>query len=223
MAPRHLRHRSRRGDARQADGGRQADPGLPSARPPDGRPRPAALEGAVDPARARPRHLRPHDLGPRPRVPHRRRRRCRQDASRRPARRAARCVLPHDRRRVHAHPEHRRAAVDPGAVRGSPARDVQGAQAPDPRTAERGRELREVPRHEVRRHEAVRDRGSRVGDPDPRLRAVACRRRRVRRCRAGHGAPWPSQRAVEHHGQELRGDLLRVRGAHRPVVGAGLR
>jgi multifunctional 2-oxoglutarate metabolism enzyme len=33
----------------------------------------------------------------------------------------------------------------------------------------------------------------------------------------------PPQRAVEHHGQELRGDLLRVRGSHRPVVGAGLR
>ena len=135
VAPRHLRDRSRRGDARQADGRRQADPRVPGARPPDGRPRPAALEGAVDPARARSGHLRPHDLGPRPRVPHRRRRRGRQDAPRGPARRAARRVLPHHRCRVHAHPEHRRAAVDPGAVRGSPTRGVQGSQAPDPRAA----------------------------------------------------------------------------------------
>ena len=62
------------------------------------------------PRRARPGHVRPDDLGPRPRVPDRRCRRRRQDDARRPARRAARRVLPHDRRRVHAHPEHRRAA-----------------------------------------------------------------------------------------------------------------
>ena len=35
--------------------------------------------------------------------------------ARRPARRAARRVLPHDRHRVHAHPGHRRAALDPVA------------------------------------------------------------------------------------------------------------
>ena len=74
------------------------------------------------PRRARPRHVRPHDLGPRPRVPHRRRRRRRQDAPRRPARCAARRVLPHDRCRVHAHPEHRRADLDPGQGRGAGSR-----------------------------------------------------------------------------------------------------
>ncbi len=37
--------------------------------------------------------------------------------ARQPARRAARRVLPHHRRRVHAHPEHRRAAVGAGTRR----------------------------------------------------------------------------------------------------------
>ena len=73
------------------------------------------------PRRARPGHVRPHDLGPRPRVPHRRRRRRREDDARRPARRAARRVLPHDRHRVHAHPGHRRAALDPVQGRGRAA------------------------------------------------------------------------------------------------------
>ena len=39
--------RQRRGDAAQADAGRHADPRPPRARPPDRRPRPAALEGAA--------------------------------------------------------------------------------------------------------------------------------------------------------------------------------
>ena len=42
----------------------------------------------------------------------------RADDARRPPRRAPRRVLPHDRHRVHAHPGHRRAALDPGAGRG---------------------------------------------------------------------------------------------------------
>ena len=46
---------------------------------------------------------------------------------------------------------------------------------------------------------------------------------RARRRRHRHGPPRPAQRAVQHHGQELRGDLLRVRRARRPVDGAGLR
>ena len=81
--------------------------------------------------RARPGHLRPHHLGPRPRVPHRRRRR-RVDKmrARRPARRAARRVLPHDRRRVHAHPGHRRAAWIQEQVEGrQPELDHGGASA----------------------------------------------------------------------------------------------
>ena len=54
----------------------------------------------------------------------------------------------------------------------------QGAEGPDPRAAERGRVVREVPRHQVRRHEAVRHRGRRVGDPDPRRDPVQRGRRR---------------------------------------------
>ena len=47
----------------------------PGARPPHRRPRPAVGRRAAHAPRARPRHLRAHHLGPRPRVPHRRRRR----------------------------------------------------------------------------------------------------------------------------------------------------
>ena len=51
----------------------------------------------------------------------------------------------------------------------APQRAVrQGRQAPHPRAAQRRRGVREVPRHQVRRHQALRPRGLRVGDPDPR-------------------------------------------------------
>ena len=70
-------------------------------------------------SRARPGHLRAHDLGPRPRVPHRRARPARERMTLGEIlARAARRVLPHDRHRVHAHPGPRRAALDPGAGRG---------------------------------------------------------------------------------------------------------
>ena len=42
-------------------------------------------------------------------------------------------------------------------------------------------------------------------------------------CVHRHGPPRPAERAVEHHRQELRRHLPRVRGPRRPVVGAGLR
>ena len=75
-------------------------------------------------SRARPGHLRAHDLGPRPRVPHRR---PRPAATGMPLgeilARAARRLLPHDRHRVHAHPGARREALDPGAGRGRRRRD----------------------------------------------------------------------------------------------------
>ena len=223
VAPGRQPDRPRRGDAAQADAGRHADPRLPRPRPPHRRPRPAALEGAGDAARARPGDLRADDLGPRPRVPHRRRRRHREDGARRPARRAARRLLPHDRHRVHAHPGHRGAALDPVQGRGRPRRVRQGRQAPHPRAAQRRRGVREVPRHEVRRHQALRAGGRRVGDPDPRRDPLGGGRRRARLGRARHGPPRPAQRAVEHHRQELRRDLPGVRGPRRPDVGAGLR
>ena len=122
VAPRRQPDRPRGGDAAEADAGRHADPRLPRPRPPHRRPRPAALEGAGHAQGARPGDVRPDDLGPRPRVPHRRRRRRREDGARRAARRAARRLLPHDRHRVHAHPGHRGAALDPVQGRGPPAR-----------------------------------------------------------------------------------------------------
>ena len=73
VAPRRQPHRPHRVDAGEADGGRHPHPGLPGAGPPHRRPRPAAVEGAAHGSRARPRHLRAHHLGPRPRVPDRRR------------------------------------------------------------------------------------------------------------------------------------------------------
>ena len=185
LAPRRQPDRPRRGDAAEADAGRHADPRLPRPRPPHRRPRPAALEGAGDAQGARPVDVRVDDLGPRPRVPHRRRRRHREDDARRPARRAARRLLPHDRHRVHAHPGHRGAALDPVQGRGRPPDVRQGRQAPHPRAAQRRRGVREVPRHEVRRHEALRAGGLRVGDPDPRRGHLGGRRRRARLVRLG--------------------------------------
>ena len=99
---------------------------------------------------------------------------------------------------------------------------TQAAEGPHPRAAQRRRGVREVPRHEVRRHQAVRHRRRRVGDPDPRRDPLRRRRRRPPRRGDRHGPPRPAQRAVQHHGQELRGDLLRVRGSRRPEHGAGL-
>ena len=65
-------------------------------------------------------------------------------------------------------------------VEGVAAAVQQGAQAPHPRAAQRRRGVREVPRHQVRRHQALRPRGRRVGDPDPRRDPLDGRRRRPR-------------------------------------------
>ena len=89
--------------------------------------------------------------------------------------------------------------------------------------AERGRGLREVPRHEVRRHEALRARRA-PSSLIPILDTVLGRggRRRARRRRARHVPPRPAERAGQHRRQELRPDLPRVRGLRRPHVGPGL-
>ena len=93
LAERHRQDRPRAG----------AHQRVPRARPPHGRHRPARVRAALAP---RPRHRepRPHLLGPRPRVRHRRLRRQAHGAAARHPRRAARLLLPHDRHRVHAHP-----------------------------------------------------------------------------------------------------------------------
>ena len=105
----------------------------------------------ADAGRARPGHLRAHDLGPRPRVPHRRAGGPGAHGARRHPPRAARRLLPHDRHRVHAHPGSGGAALDPGAGRGRVARARPRRPALHPRAAQRRGGLREVPRHEVRR------------------------------------------------------------------------
>ena len=136
-------------------------------------------------------------------------------AARRDPAHPARRLLPHDRRRVHAHPGARAEAVDPGAGRGRERRPRQRRAAPHPRPPQRGRGLRAVPRHQVRRGQALRHRGGRVGHPDARRRAGGGGRRRPRRRRDGHVAPRPPQRALQHRRQEPQPDLQRVRGRRR--------
>ncbi len=63
----------------------------------------------------------------------------------------------------------------------------------------------------------------RVGDPDPRSDPVDGRRRRARFGGDRHGPPRPVERACQCDRQELRPDLQRVRGSHRPELGAGFR
>ena len=91
-----------------------ADQLLPRARPPDGRHRPARIPRSASHPDLDIDKPRPHLLGPRPRVRHRRLRRPAQREAARHPRHAARLVLPHGRHRVHAHPGPGAAAVDPG-------------------------------------------------------------------------------------------------------------
>ena len=159
-----------------------------------------------------------------PGVPHRRRRRQGEDGARRPARRAARRLLPHDRRRVHAHPGHRGAALDPVQGRGDAGAVHQGRRST-------GSSSGSTPPRRSRSSSppstsAPSASGSRAPSRRSRSSTRSSRRRPTPGCdvvRHRHGPPRPPQRAVEHHRQELRGDLPRVRGPRRPDVGAGLR
>ncbi len=88
-----------------------------------------------------------------------------------------------------------REGLDPGAGRGRRHHGPARGPAPHPGPAQRGRGLREVPGHQVRRPEALRHRGGRVGHPDPRRHPREGRRRRPARRGDGHGPPRPPQRA----------------------------
>ena len=213
----------RRRDAAQADAGGHAHPRAPGAWSSHRRSRPVALEAAAHAARARPCHLWPHHLGSRSRVPHRWRGWHRQAEAGRPAARAARRVLPHHRRRVHAHPGLRRATLDPGQARRCSVRAVEGTQAARGRTTQRRRGVREVPGHQVRGYQALRSGGCGERHPGARPDAHHGGRRRSRFGGAGHGPPRSAQRARQRHRQELRPDLQGVRGPRRPQLGAGLR
>ena len=75
VAPGRQRQRPRVRPGRQADAGGDPDQHASGAGPPHRRSRSARRQAARDARRARPADLRPEHLGPRPRVPHRRRRR----------------------------------------------------------------------------------------------------------------------------------------------------
>ena len=100
-----------------------------------------------------PGHVRPHDLGPRPRVPHRRRRPARAHDARRPPR--ASCATRTAARSASSTCTSRTPTSSAGSSdrsRASTAPLDQRRAAPHPRAAQRGRGVREVPRHQVRRH-----------------------------------------------------------------------
>ncbi len=101
--------------------------------------------------------------------------------------------------------------------------DARGRRAaPHPRPAERGRGLRAVPAHPLRRPEALRPRRRGV---DHRRCSTPCSTRRPAagiRGRHGHGPPRPAERARQHRRQVLRRDLRGVRGRPRPRIGPGL-
>ena len=162
--------RPRGGDAAQADAGRHAHPRAPRARPPHRRPRPAALEGA---ASCRTSSTRPPTASPSGT----------STASSSPAASAARdqmtlgdllgvlrdayCrTIGVEYMHIQDTDEQRWIQAQ-GRGRHAPS-VTKDEQAPHPRAAQRGRGVREVPRHEVRRHQALRPRGRRVGHPDPR-------------------------------------------------------
>ena len=108
-------------------------------------------------------------------------------------------------------------------VEGQPSTLEPRGAAPHPRPPQRGRGLRALPAHPLRRAEALRPRGRRVDHRAARRPARLGRRRRHSRGRHGHGPPRPPQRARQHRRQVVPGDLRGVRGQPRPRVGPGLR
>ena len=115
-----------------------------------------------------------------------------------------------------------REGLDPGAHRGAGQGDRLHArgQARDPQQAGRGRGLREVPRPEVHRHQALRPRRRRGDDPGAGADHQARRRARREGDRARHGPSRPPQRAGAGDGQAPPRDLPRVQGR---LVHAGRR
>ena len=162
-------------------------------------------------------------VGPRPHLRHRRLRRPAVPQAAQDPRHPARLVLPHHRRRVHAHPGPRAARVDPVQDRGRLRQDHPRGAAAHRAPAQRRRGVRDLPADQVRRPEALLARGRRVGHRPARPHPVARRRGRPRRGLHRDAAPRPPQRARQHRGQVLRPDLPRVRGQAGPPLGAGLR
>jgi hypothetical protein len=82
----------------------------------------------------------------------------------------------------------------------------------DPQQADRGGRLREVPRRQVHRHQALRPRRRRSDDPGARADHQARRPARREGDRARHGASRPPQRARQRDGEAASRDLPRVQG-----------
>ena len=156
---------------------------------------PLRWKEAAHSRRARSGHVRTHDLGSRPRVPHR------WCCAAHPRCGWATCSACSATRTAAPSASSTCTSRRPTSSAGSRARSkapivgAEGAEGPHPRTTQRGRGVREVPRHEVRRHQAVRHRGRRVGDPHPRRDPLGGGRRRARLGRHRDGPPRPAQRA----------------------------
>ncbi len=197
---------------------------VPRARPPRGGPEPARQRRRSVPPGPRPRHVRLHAVGSRPAVHHERPRRKGQGHAARDPRGSAADVLRKDRRRVHVQPGPRAEAVAhrPHGVDAQPLRPLGRRPAANPEEARRGRELREVPPHEVRRPEALLAGRRRGRDPASRPPAGPRGRGRARRGRHRHVAPRAAHRPHEHRRQAGGEDLRGVRGRGRPRVDPGL-
>ena len=173
------------GDRPQAGLRPVADRRLPLARLALGRPRPAEAHRAAEDPRARAGVLRPHrgrhghGVQRHEHLLHDRRA---HDAARDRAG-AARDLLRHDRRRVHAHHRADREALVAAEARGDPlqAELQRRGEDPHPRPADRGRGPGALPAHQVRRPEALLARGRReLHRLDGRVHPA---RRRDRACR----------------------------------------
>ncbi len=205
---------------RGAGGRHPADRRLPRVRPLPGRPRSAQAHAAAAVARAAGAGgLRPLRGRPRPGLLQPSCGAGGRGTLRELIADPAQDVLPHDRRRVHAHPRHCEIRhwllerMEP--TRNRPRFDLK-QEAADHLQAERRRAVRDVPPQELRGPEAVLARGRRDADSasgrDHRA-GGGCGRARDRH---GHAAPRPAQRAGQHPRQALRHDLQRVRGQHCP-------
>ena len=187
---------------------------------------PLAAEGAAHAPRARPGHLRPHHLGPRPRVPHRRRSAATRrgmplgDILARPARR----LLPHasasstctsrspsEKRWIQEHVE----GVDAELTADEQRHILERLNAAEA--------LRAVPRHASTSARSA----SASTAPSPPSRSStpsssAAADDGLDGAVHGHGPPRPAQRARQHRRQVLRPALQGVRGQRRPRVHPGL-
>ncbi len=111
-----------------------------------------------------------------------------------------------------------RSRIEEGRLRKDTLPNAEKKRRAEPPA--RGRAVREIPPHPLRRPEALLARGWRNHHPDPRQdrRGVPAPRRGADR--HGHGASRPAQCAREHPGQGLRVHLQRICGEPRAELRA---